>query len=172
MSPARVMLIASSDAEVAPRNAPTITMLKDTGRLSRVSPSVMMTEVSTVARMIETVAVEARDPTRLLAILEPSSRTPRSNPITEIRTAARKERVPDPLRLPIRKELLFQPKRKVRANARTRSRLSITFGYQHEYDVARVLGVIRYVICHEDKVAEQDDRDRVHLLAGCEQPLH
>jgi len=134
-------------------------MLKETGRSAMVSPRVRKRDTTMAARRTEYVVEGAMEPAREPTIFDPSSRTPTSRPKTDIARAAANEREPEPLRLPIRKELLFQPKRKQRMAASPKRRLSIALRNQDQDHVAGVLGVVCYVVGDKDEVAQLDDCD-------------
>lgn len=107
-----VILIGIEEDAEAPRKAATMTMLKDTGRLIRVSTRVKATAVSSVVVRTSSVVVDVMDPAIPDCIFDPSSRTPRTRPSAEIKKAVRRDAAPEPLRLPNAKEPLFQPNRK------------------------------------------------------------
>src|SRR5712692_3041944 len=138
---------------VAPRNAPTIAAVKDTGKLKEVKPSVTTIDATSVIARVVMEAAGERDPSRLLSIFGPSTKTPARRPKTAVRSAPLNVSVPEPLMLPIRKALLFQPKRNASAAAGASSALTIPFRYEDEDDIAGFFGVIRYVSGNEDEIA-------------------
>jgi len=141
-------------------------MLKDTGRLISVRPRVSIMETSRVASITDEVVEGAMEPASVPVILEPSSKAPTSSPVTVVKMAPANDSEPEPLRLPMRKELLFHPKMKLRRAARPMSRLSIAFRDEDQDYVAGVLCVVGDVVRDEHEVAKLDDCHRVHRLFG------
>src|SRR5712691_13237847 len=144
-------LIGRPDWYVTPRNAPTIAAVKDTGKLKEVKPSVTRIDATSVIARVVMEAAGERNPSRFLSIFGPSTKTPARRPTTAVRSAPLYVRVPEPLMLPIRKALLFQPKRNISAAAGASKVLTIPLRYEDEDDIARVFGVVRYVIGDEDE---------------------
>src|SRR5713226_9151209 len=110
-------LIGRPEGYVAPKNAPTIAAVNDTGKLKEVKPSVTRIDATSVIARVVMEASGERNPSRLLSIFGPSTKTPARRPTTAVRSAPLNVSVPEPLMLPIRKALLFQPKRNVSAAA-------------------------------------------------------
>jgi hypothetical protein len=111
--------MSTDEAKAAPANAPTIVALKVTGTRITVNPSVRTIETTRVANTIEAVGGVAMIPPRLLVVCDPSSATPKSIPMEHRIVDSNPDSVPEPLSLPIRIALLFQPNTKVRIPART-----------------------------------------------------
>src|SRR5712691_2784435 len=162
-------LIGRPDWYVAPRNDPTIAAVKETGKLKEVKPSVTRIDATRVIARVVKEAVGERNPSRLLNIFGPSTKTPARSPTTAVRSAPLKVSVPEPLMLPMRKALLFQPKRNVSAAAGASNGLTIPFRYEDEDDIAGVFGVVRYVIRNEDEVAQLDHGHGVESGGALEQ---
>jgi len=118
-----------------------------------VKPSVTRIDATSVIPRVVMEAAGERDPSRLLSIFGPSTKTPARRPTTAVRSAPLNESVPEPLMLPIRKALLFQPNRNVSTAAGASNWLTIAFRYEDEDDIAGVFGVVRYVVGNEDEVA-------------------
>src|SRR5207245_5419106 len=80
-------LIGRPDWYVAPRNAPTIAAVNDTGRLTEVKPSVTRMDATSAISSVVKEAVGERNPSRLLSIFGPSTKTPARRPATQVRRA-------------------------------------------------------------------------------------
>src|SRR2546428_13747164 len=124
-------LIGRPDWYVAPRNAPTIAAVKDTGKLKEVKPSVTRIDATSVIARVVMEAAGERDPSRLLSIFGPSTKTPARRPKTAVRSAPLNVSVPETLILPIRKALLFQQKRNVSTADDERNWITIDFRYEY-----------------------------------------
>ena len=142
-------------AITAPQNAPTRTMLKDTGSLTSVRATVRTSETAIAMMTIWSVAVGVRLPARLFDMLEPSKITPRIRPADDTTSASLRVSAPEPRPFPMRNALLFHPKTKTRATPSSVAVSSaIALGDQDYEDVAGVHRVVSDVVRREDEIAQ------------------